>query len=321
VPLETLGRRGATDAIAWWRLRRWLRSNRPHVVHSWEFPANAYAYAATGDCHHVASVRRRSLNKNWLKDKLEGWLLRRCERVIAECQTVGDAYLLRGGFTTDHRLSVILPGVCPPAKGGSRAALLDELGLPDDVILVTSVGSLTHDARVSDLIWGVEILGALFPLHLLIIGDGPQQRLCERLASALRRTALIHFLGRRDAAEILPHVDMLWYAGAEDRLPAPVLEAMAAGLPVVAPDMPALREAIVPGETGLLFPLGDRPGLARCTQKLLQDRAFAKRLGENARQHVVQQFSVQALVDEYAGLCRSVVAGDSATGRQFQVLK
>ena len=73
-----------------------------------------------------------------------------------------------------------------------------------------------------------------------------------------------------------------------------VLEAMAAGLPVVASDVGGISELVVDGETGLLVPPGDAPALTRALAWLLEDRARRRRLGDAARARVVRDFSLDA---------------------------
>jgi glycosyltransferase involved in cell wall biosynthesis len=159
------------------------------------------------------------------------------------------------------------------------------------------------------MIWALELLVAVAPnLHLLVVGDGPHRRALERYAADFRHAGAIHFLGSRDARPLWPQVDLFWSAGEEDGPPLALLEAMAAGVPVVASDTPGNREVIAQGETGLLFPLGDRPGLARCTLRLLQDPARAKRIGQAGRQHVLRQFAASAMVQRHAAMYRELAA-------------
>ena len=120
---------------------------------------------------------------------------------------------------------------------------------------------------------------------------------------------LIRFLGRRDAREIWPHLDGLWHVGEEDGLSSTMLEAMAAGIPVVASDTPGNRELVTPGETGWLVPLGDRPGLARCTQIVLRNRDSARKIGDAARRYVTDHFSLSGAIDQHAELYRELAAG------------
>ena len=96
---------------------------------------------------------------------------------------------------------------------------------------------------------------------MLVIGDGPERRQLERYARLASDLDHIRFLGERgDVWRIMPHLDVLWNGSENRGLSIAILEAMAAGVPVVASDTPCNRELVVEGETGFLIPLGSRAG-------------------------------------------------------------
>jgi glycosyltransferase involved in cell wall biosynthesis len=86
-----------------------------------------------------------------------------------------------------------------------------------------------------------------------------------------------------------------------------MLEAMAAGVPVIASDTPAQREVISSGQTGLLVPLRDPAAMARKTQTLLKDPALASQLSAAGREHASRQFSATRYVEEHEGVYRRLV--------------
>ncbi len=105
------------------------------------------------------------------------------------------------------------------------------------------------------------------------------------------------FLGHReDIPRFLPHIDVLWSTSGFEGQSNAILEAMAWGRPVVATDIPGTRDLIVHGQTGLLFPVGDRTALARWTQHLLEDPAVAARVGNAARNGWQKQFSLKRMI-------------------------
>jgi glycosyltransferase involved in cell wall biosynthesis len=309
VPTAALGRRWPVDPAALWRLHRYVAALRPQIVHAWQFPANAYGrLACTNGCRLVATQRRAELANHWPQEQLDRWLQPRTERLVATSEAVRSFCLLRGGLPQPGRIEVVPPGIVePPAP--ERRTLREELELPEEARLVAAVGSLTHRRRVKDMVWAMELLGIVVPhLHLLVVGDGPQRRSLQRYAADFRHAGAIHFLGSRDAREIWPQVDLLWSAGDEDGPPLAILEAMAAGVPVVASDTPGNREVIAPGETGLLFPPGDRPGLGRCALRLLQDAAQAQRIGQAGQEHALRQFAAPAMIERHAAMYRELAA-------------
>jgi glycosyltransferase involved in cell wall biosynthesis len=77
---------------------------------------------------------------------------------------------------------------------------------------------------------------------------------------------------------------------------------------VVATDIPGTRELVTHGESGFLVPVGDRAGLARYAQKILEDAALRQRLGEAGRQRILADFSIEAMVAKHAALYRELLA-------------
>jgi glycosyltransferase involved in cell wall biosynthesis len=186
----------------------------------------------------------------------------------------------------------------------SRGELVKELCLPPDAKLIGVVGRLVPEKRVKDLIWAADLLRVLHDnLRLLIIGDGPlraQLLQYARMASDLEH---VQFLGERDDVwRILPHLDVLWDANEGRSQSIAILEAMAAGVPVIASDTPMNRAFITEGETGSLISLTERSGhadRARNSDRILTNQMEAMRLGDNARRHVEEQFGLQGLVQQY----------------------
>jgi len=139
-------------------------------------------------------------------------------------------------------------------------------------------------------------------LRLLIIGDGPQREPLYRYARLASDLDHIRFLGERaDAERILPHLDCLWNAGENTGPAVAILEAMAAGVPVIASDTPANRELVVENETGHLIPLGTRAGRAaraRAMDHIFNDAELAPRLSTASRLRATQNFDVNSMVAE-----------------------
>jgi glycosyltransferase involved in cell wall biosynthesis len=105
----------------------------------------------------------------------------------------------------------------------------------------------------------------------------------------------------------MPHFDLLWQAGASGGLSSVIMEAMAAGVPVAATDTASNRELMVDQETGYLVPLGDRAGLGRRANQVLDDPRLSARLGAAARQRMASEFTVQTMVAAHAALYREMM--------------
>jgi len=161
---------------------------------------------------------------------------------------------------------------------------------------------------VKDLIWAADLLkSARDDSHLLVIGDGPQRWRLERYRDQNEVADRVHLLGERnDVPRILPHLDCLWLGSEYEGQSNAIMEAMSAGLPVVATDIAGNRDLVVPGETGYLVPVGDRAAFTRRTHELLNDAALARRLGDAGRQRMLAEFSVERMIERHAALYREL---------------
>ena len=145
-------------------------------------------------------------------------------------------------------------------------------------------------------------------LRLLVIGDGPERAVLERFARLASDLDHIRFLGERDDVwRIMPHFDVLWNGSGYEGQANAVMEAMAAGVPVVASDIPGNRELVVHGETGYLVPIAGRAARARHTDQIFNDAALAARLGAAGKQRMLEQFTIEANVRRYEELYRQLI--------------
>ena len=169
---------------------------------------------------------------------------------------------------------------CPNTPGTTRRQLLAELGLPADSRLVGLVGRLWPQKRVKDAIWATDLLKVIRDdVHLLVIGDGPQRDRLRRYRDQCRIRDKVHFLGERgDVPRFLPHFDVLWSTSGYEGQSNVILEAMAAGVPVVATDIPGTRELVVAGRDRLSGARRRSGRVCQVDQRLLNDASLAAQL-------------------------------------------
>lgn len=146
-------------------------------------------------------------------------------------------------------------------------------------------------------------LSAIAPLahtnefRVLFVGDGPDRQHLERLSADLGLNAHAEFLGTRsDVAEILANAHLLVLPSKYEGLPICVLEAMRAGLPVVATGVGGVPEAVVNGETGFLVAKGDEAGMRHAVERLIKDRELRARFGVAGRRRYESMFGAPAMV-------------------------
>jgi glycosyltransferase involved in cell wall biosynthesis len=173
--------------------------------------------------------------------------------------------------------------------------------------MIVCTGPLERDRGIRDAIWALDILKYLYDdLHLVIIGDGPERDSLERFAGAIHALDRVHLIGTVPmVGAILQRAEVAWVPGAQGGTNA-ALEAMAAGLPVVATNSGILPELVVEAETGFLVEHEDRPALARQTRQLLDDADLRRRLADAGRRRALEAFSMGAVAEKYANLYREL---------------
>ena len=302
-PRHTIDLRWQRDPVAFWRLKRHVEQLRPDVIHSWTPTAAEYGCAVTRVCgvrHHVAAVHP---SDGRAMSRIARRLYQRCDRIVINGPASEDAY--RDMPLPAERVRVIPNAVEPlPPSGTSRGQLLAQWQLPPESRLIGSIGRLVLHRRIKDAIWAADLLKVIRKdVHLLIIGDGPHAERLRKFRDQVVIRDAVHFLGRRDdLPHILPHLDVFWSTGGQDVQSNALMEAMAAGVPSVATDLPANRDLIVPDASGYLVPIGDRAAFARHANRLLDDAELATRLGQAGQLVMAERFSVQATIDRYAEL-------------------
>ena len=307
IPVTIIGKSWKLDPLAYGRLKRRIVQLQPDIVHTWIFAANAYgrwAARKAGVKHLVAGERCVDQWKQWHELAVDKYLAKGTERIVTNSSGVRDFYAQHG--LPAEKFVIIPNGVEPltPPVSKSRDQLLAELGLPADARLIAAVNRLWPQKRVKDLIWAADLLKIVYPnAHLLIVGEGPQRWRLERYRDQCEIQDCVHFLGQRDdVASLLPHCECLWLGSGYEGQSNAILEAMSAGLPVIATDIPGNRDLVVPNETGYLVPVGDRAAFARWSNVLLNDPELGRRLGAAGRQRVLTEFSVEKMVARHAAL-------------------
>lgn len=179
-------------------------------------------------------------------------------------------------------------------------------GLPDAKPLIGIVGRLAHQKGHTYLLEALPIIHQVLPAHLAVVGAGPLEVDLRAQAAQLGIENLVHFLGSRgDVLDIMPHLDLLVSASLWEGLSTVILEAMAAGVPVVATDVSGSREVVTTGQTGILVPAADPERLAQAVITMLTNTSEAKRMAANASE-VVKRFTVQNAIPCYEEVYRRV---------------
>jgi len=314
VSTTPLGRRWLLDPVALWKLRRLMRRLRPDVVHAWTSDAAIFGRAAAGSAGASKWIIGQHRIDPWRGSaaRLIGRrIAERASQLVTSSARIRELWANRDGMPIE-KITLIPPAVhALRASDVSRGELLRELHLPAEARLIGVVGRLVPEKRVKDLIWAADLLRVLHDdLRLLVIGDGPLRVQLEQYARLASDLDHIRFLGKRsDVWRIMPHLDVLWNASENRAQSIANLEAMAAGVPVLASDTPINREMVAEGETGYLISLVERSGRAdraRHTDHIFNSRELAAQLGEKARRRAAEHFSAERMLEAYSHLYATV---------------
>lgn len=172
---------------------------------------------------------------------------------------------------------------------------------------IGSLGRLTDQKGFDAL---VRALPALPGATLVLVGDGPERAPLEALARELGVAERLVVTGWiPDARRYLPTFDVFALPSLWEGMPLSILEAMHAGVPVVANDVGSVAEAVADGETGFVVVPGDEAALHERLARLLGDEQLRRQLGERGRTLAAERFTAEAMARRYEALYADVLAG------------
>jgi glycosyltransferase involved in cell wall biosynthesis len=305
VPVWCVGKRPGLHYDTYAHLRALLARLGPDVVHTHQVGALFYAGPAARRRHMPLVVHTEHG-----KHCGGGWRMRMLERVCGAwvqrffCVSEDIAADLRGyHVVAPSKVGVIANGIDTAtfARPTDAAGLRRELGIPAAASVLGTVGRLSEIKRQDRLLRAFAELRQTFPdAHLVLVGDGPLRDDLRQLAGQLKLETCVHFTGSQLQPERYLHLmDVFALTSRSEGMPVSVLEAWAAGRPVVASRVGGLPEMVRAGETGLLYEQDDQAALVAALARLLSDTALARRLGEAGRQYVEGRFTLRHMFAEY----------------------
>lgn len=303
------------DLRAALRLARLFIRRRPHVVHAHTYKAGVLASVAarlagvpsvvfTPHGHIFA----RGARIPGVPDR--GWkhvVLRWVTRAAQAC-----AHRVTALSETDLRQQLEL-GLSPFSKyqvirNGIDIDRFDAPPPPAAGLVVGAVGRFTSEKGHVHLLEAFkQVLARRADARLVLVGFGELEPELRRRAADLSLNGAVTFAGERESAEMLPAFHIFVQPSLYESQGLAILEAMAAGRPVVATDVGGVRDVVRHGETGLLVPPADPEELADAILRLAGDPRLAADLAARARARVRELFPVRRMVDDYARLYKELL--------------
>jgi glycosyltransferase involved in cell wall biosynthesis len=185
------------------------------------------------------------------------------------------------------------------------------MGFADTDFVILQVARLDY---LKDHATAIRALAQLFPqradVRLGLVGEGPELEAIKELVRQHQLEAHVRFLGlRKDVARLLTGADLFLLTSISEGIPLTVIEAMAAGLPVVSTRVGGLPEVVEEGRTGLMEASGDYAGLARAVCELAAEPEMRREMGRLGRQRAIALFSEQHMHAQYGRLYREMLGG------------
>jgi sugar transferase (PEP-CTERM/EpsH1 system associated) len=308
VPILCLEKRPGIQLSLIGRLKRIFRDFRPDVVHTHQIGGLFYAGSAARRASVPVIVHTEHGKENYAGSLRRRWLGRLSGRYAARvfCLSEDLAKTLRQNRIVPAHKIVVIPNGIDTSRFqacGRGPALRQALGIPARSPVVGTVARLTEIKRQDVLIRGFAKLAAKMPeTHLLVVGAGPLMDSLRCLAADLELQSRVHFIGHQ--AEPEPHyevMDVFALTSRSEGMPQTIMEAFAAGVPVVASRVGGIPEMVEDDRSGLLFTAGDEEGLAHALGKVLRNPELARRLREAARERVEEKFHVRRMAADYHG--------------------
>ena len=299
IPVYDIQMRWRGDLGALYRLHQFVRSQNPTILHTSLFHANLSGRISAnlaGIPIIINSERTMTMESEW-RYKLNRWTISMVDRVVAVSKNVRE-FCINHIRLPAQKVVVINNGVELPILNPERKQLARQLlDLPEDVRLLGAVSRLESVKGIDDLILAFAQVREKYDAHLVVVGDGTQRAHLESLAHESGVAEWIRWTGFRvDVVELLPAIDLFIQPSHHEGMPNAVLEAMAAGLPVIATDVGGTSEVVDNRKTGLLIPPRNPYVLGETILTLLENPVFMDSMGRESRKRVRQKFSVVEMV-------------------------
>lgn len=292
------------------RLRRLLQASRPDLVHVHSRRgADSFGGRAARAAGVPAVLTRRVESAEpgfWLGIKLRPYTA-----VVAISQAVRDELAVRAGI--DRSAIRLIPsavdGELFRPDAAARARLLERFDLPEGAfILATAAQLIARKGQDFVLDIAAHLQSRRPEFRWLLFGRGPGRARLERRARRLGLGDTLRFCGFvTDWCQVLPGLDLLLHPARREGLGSVVLEAMSAGVPVLASAVGGLVDVVETGADGRLLPPDDTQAWTAAIVELADDTRQRRRLGEAARRKAGTVYTIARMTDRYLELYRDVV--------------
>lgn len=306
VPIEELGiplyriPHRKSRLIRLFEIIKVLKPFHPQLIHGWHLFASAYAGVAARVLATKSLAGIRHTYDAFLANPLEARLTLQTVNAIltnskkAACELSNEKLCRKKQIFTVPN-AVELPDGEPKLI---REKLSRQFGVSMDKIWIGSMGRLDPLKRFDlALVCFSQVLRDHPDLHFILIGDGPEMQKLQALAMELGIADHVTFTGEiPNAKDLLPALDVFCFTSIDEGMPNVIMEAAAAGLPILTWKLPFYEEILEHGSTGILVEAGNVTEFTLALLNLIEHPDSRERLGENARKDIMSRFSLSRFV-------------------------
>lgn len=310
VPVTCFGANGMQSAPrVLWQWTQALRKFRPHILYTWLFHANLlgrFAGRWAGVPHVISGIRVAEKRSPW-HGRLDRWTNRLVERNV--CVSRGVADFMEQTVGLDPRKTVVIPNAVDTQRFTNIVpADLTVWGIPIGSRVFITVGRLEPQKGIDVLLAALPILfSQATDMHLLIVGHGPDRPRLEQQAQTLGISDRVHWAGQQaEIPSLLAACTALVLPSRWEGMPNVVLEAMAAGKPILASNVEGVAELVQPGTNGWLFPPDQPQILAETLTHFLYDSTATSRMGRESQSIISERFTIDIYVSNHIKMFRNL---------------
>jgi len=327
IPITVIEKRVKFDFGHLFRLVAWLRRTRPDIVHTWITEANTVGTLAAklaGVPVRVGCVLLVNFWKTRPRLAFDHFAMGASHRLVTNSRQINE--FLAGRMRIPPSLmQVIYNGVETgdfrlegDHRRRVRRAIRAEYGIGAQETLFIMVAGLRRMKNHLDFLRTVARLPRDAGYRFLFLGEGELRAAIDAEVSALGLGETVIMAGMRtDVGALLAASDVFVLPSIVEGLPNAILEAMAAGLPVIATDVGGNAEAVEHGEQGLIVPFGDRPAMVDALIKLGSDPAERARMGRQGLPRVEKAFTIRRMLSQFEDLYKELLGRPTRRHRQI----
>ncbi len=294
--------------LAGFQLARIMRLVRPDVLHTHSSTAGIAGSVAMRLWHPALTLYTPHLPFFATRTGIERSIFALAERTLSQIydhiiavsrSEWEDLSVLFGARTSVLQVNQAVPyDLCRTHAATDTAPLARELNIPPDTGIILSLARFETQKDMPTLVEAAALLARKrSDFVILLAGDGELRPKMEAAVTRHRLADRVRFLGwRNDVRDLIELSSMVVLSTRREGLPYVLLEAMALKKPVVGSDVPGVRECVVHGQTGYLFPCGDALALAGHLETLLDNRKKCCAMGNSGREYCLTTFSPTGMI-------------------------